>query len=548
MGDEAPITRAKFNAQNERLNAQMGEIRQLLLGLSNNNNNENNNLNRRDHGRQPQQRVVERVVENDESDSEEELSVAGDDQINQSDYKMKAEIPTFSRHLKIEEFLDWLVEVDRFFDMMEVQESKRVKMVAFRLKSSAAVWWDKLQQTRRRQGKKSIQTWRRMQQMLRDRFLPADYEQLLYRMYMDCVQGNRTVDEYTDEFLRLAERNQLGESEAQKVARYLSGLRPSIQEKIGLQTVWTIAEAQNLALKAELMEKGKMTYSNVERGRQIPIPNRVSTPFKGAENSSSSSSKEWQLKRKSYEVRTWLDPIIFTGSPLSGVKIILPYLLQTNVPLTRCIIFFQLLNFSHTVKILHCFFFAWLGSSSPTRVEILDPPLAGDKCYRCKQPGHRSNNCPERKQVNLVETQTQGDVNEDEEDREDDDYSGVEFAIEEGLDRVTLVLQRVMLAPKEEGQRHNIFRSACSVNNKVCQVIVDNGSCENFVSHKLVEFLKLPTEPHPKPYKLGWVKKGPQAEVTTTCRVPISIGRHYRDEVSCDVVDMDVCHILLGRP
>ncbi|KHN01237.1 hypothetical protein glysoja_033278, partial [Glycine soja] len=33
-----------------------------------------------------------------------------------------------------------------------------------------------------------------------------------------------------------------------------------------------------------------------------------------------------------------------------------------------------------------------------------------------------------------------------------------------------------------------------------------------------------------------------------SCRVPISIGKHYKEEVSCDVIDMDVCHILLGRP
>ncbi|KAL6126082.1 hypothetical protein ACLB2K_074133 [Fragaria x ananassa] len=222
----------------------MGEIRQLLLGLNNNNNDNNNNL-KCGNRRLCQQRVVERAVEDDDSDSEEELSVASDDQINQTDYKMKAEIPTFSGHLKIEEFLDWLVEVDIFFDMMDVQKSKRVKMVAFRLKSSAIVWWDPLQQNH----------------------------------------------EYIDEFLRLAEHNQLGETEEQKVAIYLSGLRPSIQEKIGLQTVWTIAEAQNLAMKLELIEKMRKTYSNVERGRQNPIPDRVPGPLRGGESSNMAVEK-----------------------------------------------------------------------------------------------------------------------------------------------------------------------------------------------------------------------------------------------------------------
>lgn len=44
----------------------------------------------------------------------------------------------------------------------------------------------------------------------------------------------------------------------------------------------------------------------------------------------------------------------------------------------------------------------------------------------------------------------------------------------------------------------------------MCNLIVDIGNTENLVSQKLVDYLKLSTKPHDKPYTLGSVSKGSQ--------------------------------------
>lgn len=501
MGDQ-PLTKADLQGFTEAITAALTTLAEQIRNLTIQNNNGANPAKDREakpnkiKEEQPRNRgewnkalrAGNNPIESSSSEEEdlEEDEVHQRNRQNDHDYRVKADIPLFYGTMGVEDFLDWQISVDRFFEVMGVPENKQVRMVAIRLKSTAAVWWDKLVIQRQRQRKGPIKTWRRMKQYMMERFLPENYEQILYKMYIECAQGKRTVTEYTAEFLRFSERNDLEETENQKVARYISGLKDSIQEKMGLQTVWTVQEASSLALKAELMEKSSRNFSSFKR-----------YPHQNNFDSTGDKEKSTGAKEASHNNQE-------AGSSSNKYN----NTQQNKAPFQR--------------------------QSNPYARPTID------KCYRCHGQGHKSNVCPSRRTVALV--------GEEEEHDEEDEYAGVEFAEEESNEVLSLVLQRILLSSKDEGQRKKLFQTHCTVAEKLCNLIVDNGSTENLVSEKLVDYLKLPTKPHEKPYALGCVRKGSQVRVTMTCKVPISVGKHYKEDVLCDVLDMDVCHVLLGRP
>ncbi|XP_035838339.1 uncharacterized protein LOC110896240 [Helianthus annuus] len=147
------------------------------------------------------------------------------------------------------------------------------------------------------------------------------------------------------------------------------------------------------------------------------------------------------------------------------------------------------------------------------------------KCFNCGETGHRQAECKRAEKRHLFNEpdgwEDDDEVGETYEDGpvydEEPEYEEEEVAGDVGL----LVVRRSCYTPK--------------------------ASDDDF-SEEAVRKLGLKTENHRKPYKLQWLKKGGEVQVSKRTLVSFSVGKTYKDDVLCDVVPMDACHLLLGRP
>nr|GEX53378.1 hypothetical protein [Tanacetum cinerariifolium] len=135
-------------------------------------------------------------------------------------------------------------------------------------------------------------------------------------------------------------------------------------------------------------------------------------------------------------------------------------------------------------------------------------------CFNCQRIGHLKRGCPNKQVLTLI------DEADPLYDTEDEVETEVVYP-DRGELLVTCRLLNTAVLDQDDDTtwlRTNIFRTQCTTKGKICTVIIDGGSYENMVSTTMVEKL-----------------------------VYFSVSNKYTDELWCEVIPMDACHILLGR-
>ena len=166
------------------------------------------------------------------------------------------------------------------------------------------------------------------------------------------------------------------------------------------------------------------------------------------------------------------------------------------------------------------------------------------KCYQCGQLGHPAYTCLDKPSTSSSEKRV-AYAQEDGSSSCTNEVSKLELDMGEKLMiRNVLMRQPNQSEPK---QRRALFRVKCKIKGKVCKLIVDSGYIDNIISEEATKKLKLTKVPHENPYKVTWLNQEQSVLVNEQTWVEFSIGA-YKDKVLCDVLPMDACHLLLGRP
>uniref|UniRef100_A0A2N9I8Y4 RNA-directed DNA polymerase n=1 Tax=Fagus sylvatica TaxID=28930 RepID=A0A2N9I8Y4_FAGSY len=339
---------------------------------------------------------------------------------------------------------------------------------------------------RRRNTERPVETWGELKALMRRRFVPSHFYRDLYQRLQNLTQGSRSVEDYHKEMEVAMIRANVEEDREATMARFLSGLNRDIANVIELQHYVEIEDMVHMAMKVErqLKRKGTARYTSVSN-----------TTWKSKWDRNDSA----EAKRK-------------TEPPKGKDE----------------------------------------GTSNKPKVESQPSRNRDIKCFKCLGSGHIASQCPNRRVMIMRDN---GEVMTESEDDSDEMPELVDASDDDGVvypvTGESLVARRALnthiKVDDAEQQRENIFHTRCHVNNKVCSMIIDGGSCTNVASTILVEKLNLPTLKHSRPYKLQWLNDCGEVRVDRQVLVTFSIGK-YLDEVLCDVVPMHAGHILLGRP
>ena len=86
----------------------------------------------------------------------------------------------------------------------------------------------------RKNRNSEVRNWELMKRLMTRHFIPPDVRDKFYMKLQRLKQGDLSVEDYTKEFKLFVIASDLGESEGQKIERFVSGLKSEIKKDFGL--------------------------------------------------------------------------------------------------------------------------------------------------------------------------------------------------------------------------------------------------------------------------------------------------------------------------
>ncbi|KAG6783667.1 hypothetical protein POTOM_009330 [Populus tomentosa] len=109
--------------------------------------------------------------------------------------RMKVDVPNFYGKLEPHAFEDWLTAIEDCFDRFTVSEDRKVRYIRMKLEGHARAWWESVEEQLRRTRRQPISNWGEMKERLKEKYLPNDYEQMMFEEMLQLRQGSLTVDQ-----------------------------------------------------------------------------------------------------------------------------------------------------------------------------------------------------------------------------------------------------------------------------------------------------------------------------------------------------------------
>ena len=148
---------------------------------------------------------------------------------------------------------------------------------------------------------------------------------------------------------------------------------------------------------------------------------------------------------------------------------------------------------------------SWSGLSASPSTSKSPTKSSSKKCFKCLGYGHIAVDCPSKRNMHMHDGVV---VSEHSDNSSRSNFPSPSKTLSDHDCEIPcecdLLMIRRMLStiPKslDDTQREKNFHTRCLINNKLCSLIIDGGSCANVASTRVVEKLDLPTISHIKPF------------------------------------------------